>query len=865
MDEHDSSGSLRRLVLPQPVTWTRLQRSRAELEHTRHQLDQAHRTSSKLENITDEPTWDAYIPLGPLAFFKGQLAHTNDITLHLPTPTPFEQQHRLQRQHSTENDIDASLEHKQALEDWRSGEAWSVLKSAKQARESVARTTTELEQRIIELENLIVEQEREHKTTQKEAGNEDWTFNDNGEVINEEGLPMFDIREELPPESLDPATLDAEPVVKQTTEKPKMRYLIKKGGKQVVKPLNMPSTPSATPLAAPKPAAERPTRLSETSNAPALNTKAILDELEQEEALEAAQVQVETSSEVAESTPKPESSATETKHAAPASTATPSTSTKAPFLPGFAAGFLSKKTRLSSDQPSEQGDAVVHEPRHHVATPTKSIYRPTPPASTVASRSASPKPDRQVTFDLPSSTDVPERESKPKRTPIILGPPPSSSIQGDQPVASTSASASASAESTQVAKDESKKKEPFVRPIKESVVERPLRAPTAPKPSKTIKSLFQSDRVDAESSRSRDSVDSPPIETSSSSLASSPVKTHDDVDKTSRVAAEPPTPVHTISLSSKMAQGPSEPGHASLNDLDDDYDLVEDDDDDSTQGQNPSLTEDHDSDSSDDGAPLYDDDDDDDEEEQFDMDFAMHQREVALAFHERRSRLVAGAGTGALGGELDPEAYNAWNQPDVPVDASVQGPGPASGRSSRFRTGRLESTRMIIPTLLENNIRSSNQEDGQGLGGQGDVGSEEEDDDGLTEQERQNVRENLEAIKRYAGEGPLPSDEILKSNIEAARFKAETGGRQRSGEGGGRAPPAVKQVSKKITEVHSEVDQDENTTASEGPGPSVVSGVVERSVGDRPSTSSASAGTTSSKPKKMSRFKARQLGLEPSP
>jgi hypothetical protein len=46
---------------------------------------------------------------------------------------------------------------------------------------------------------------------------------------------MFDIREELPPESVPEAIEESEKEEKPEEVKPKMRYLIKKGGKQVVR------------------------------------------------------------------------------------------------------------------------------------------------------------------------------------------------------------------------------------------------------------------------------------------------------------------------------------------------------------------------------------------------------------------------------------------------------------------------------------------------------------------------------------------------------------------------------------------------------------------------------------------------------
>lgn len=56
------------------------------------------------------------------------------------------------------------------------------------------------------------------------------------------------------------------------------------------------------------------------------------------------------------------------------------------------------------------------------------------------------------------------------------------------------------------------------------------------------------------------------------------------------------------------------------------------------------------------------DDDDDDDIDEIDIDGALHAREVALEYHRLRSGLGAGAGTGPLGGDREPDAYHSWNQ-----------------------------------------------------------------------------------------------------------------------------------------------------------------------------------------------------------
>ncbi|KAK4058259.1 hypothetical protein OIO90_000416 [Microbotryomycetes sp. JL221] len=860
-------GHLTRLVLPQPVTWTRLQQTRHRLDQVKQQLEQASKLVTKFDSITDEPVWDAYIPVGPLAFFKGQLVHTNDITQHFPT-SQIEPEQQIKASES-ETVTDASGP------DWRSGQGWTILKSAKQAKQSVTQRTQELETLVKQLEIEIDEQEQQHKAEQRQTGaNEDWTFNDNGEVINEEGLPMFDIREELPPEHQPQPHQDPVGSIQQNNDKPQMRYLIKKGGKQVVRPLNAASTPRQQANAPQSPQKKEGLSSSSTfqETGTKLDTKSILDELEKEESLAnelalVADEQVDEEQREAETSARPQTQK-DSPRIDPSGAAT-----KNSFLPGFASGFLSKKTIRSSSKSTEKqasspqdndGESatscnttekaeVIHEPRHHVATPAKSIYRPTPPASAVASRSTSPKPERQVTF----APDVVDNQPKPKRAPIILGPPPSSSSASESEQQHPDAS-------TSTPSPQEQKKTPFVRPIKDTIVERPIKAPSLPKPSKSrLTNLF-----DVGASKHRGAT---PVDDTLADRLLAEDRKEEIRDKTSttthsaKAAPKVATPIHTISLTNKKSTSSSslEPGHASLEDLD-----VEDEESNATDQEepNPSLTEDNDSDST--NGPLYDDDDDDDSFEEFDMDQAMHEREVALAMHEQRTRLAAGAGTGALGGDLDPDAYLAWNQPNVPVDATVGGPGPASGRSSRFRTGRLEATQMIIPTLLANNIRSSDFQTNQDEDTVSE--GEEADDDGLSQQERDNIKKNLEAITNMQPHDVLPSELILKSNIEAAAERQRQVGHDKDGATTRKAPPTVVATQHRKDD-YSVTPSDNQSLAEEVNGqaeekqPSVVGGVVERgSTLPDQAASVAPSPPSNGKPNKMSRFKARQLGLEPS-
>jgi hypothetical protein len=69
--------------------------------------------------------------------------------------------------------------------------------------------------------------------------------------MNEEGLPMFDIHEELPPLPEQPKIHEIKPAPVEEAAQPKTRYLIKKGGKQTFGMSPDPSCLSRRLLAAP--------------------------------------------------------------------------------------------------------------------------------------------------------------------------------------------------------------------------------------------------------------------------------------------------------------------------------------------------------------------------------------------------------------------------------------------------------------------------------------------------------------------------------------------------------------------------------------------------------------------------------------
>ncbi|SCV74257.1 BQ2448_6689 [Microbotryum intermedium] len=752
----------------------------------RAHLQQYDKLLIKLETITDEPMWDAFIPFGPLAYFPGQLIQTNDITEH----PPF-----------------ASTSSAPTRES--SGPSEPVLRSAKQARASALVKKRALEQDIAALEADISAQQteiaRQHAARAAGASHQDnWSFNERGEVINDEGLPVFDIREELPPEEspTEAPSTSTKGKEKLVDKPPQMRYLIKKGGKQTIRPLNAaptkprPQDPNPTSSTRPPTSTANP-----TASTSRLDTKAILDALEVEERDETTAEPGSPAPHALDTQSSPTPEPTSTPHSASPQSTTPvpvaSKVKPKSFLSGkgFSSGFLNPKPRPKAKPapvlhnltelivPSANDtdpDAFSHEPLHHSREPSKSIYRPTPPPSAPGTpivvgtpRSGSPilsSASKKVAFDLPQGQQQPERENKTRKAAIVLPPPPGSQ-QG------------AALETTK-APEKPAAKDKFERPIKDKVVERGVKPPSLPNLAGN-RGLRRDRAQNPEVENPTDErpgyvktmakppqvVDFPqrPIATSSATRSTSSASTNGPI----------PTPIHTVSFGSRKAT--DEPGTTSISEIfdnaDEDGDQIEDEDEDEDDlPSQPSLASDHDSDSSSSG--FYGSDDDDDDDFDIDIDAALHQREIALAYHERRQGLRAGAGTGPLGGDRDVASYDSWQQEVVPVEATMQGRQAGGGGvgGSRFRNGRLEATRMIIPDLLAKSIRPDRIEE-----------DSEDDDDGMTAEERERVRIALEklakgeSLEMFAHEEQARKDKVLPK-VEAIKNVME------------RAPPRVKPV-----------------------------------------------------------------------
>lgn len=197
----------------------------------------------------------------------------------------------------------------------------------------------------------------------------------------------------------------------------------------------------------------------------------------------------------------------------------------------------------------------------------------------------------------------------------------------------------------------------------------------------------------------------------------------------------------------------------------------------------------------------------------------------------------------------------------VPANATAgKSSSHGEGHSSRFRTGRLESARMIIPSLLAANIRqSSGSASHSGDAGTMD-GSDDDDDDGFDAAEREEIRKRLEGLgndqesllKPYEGSEAAARAAVQRQKEKKEKEKQQLAETRDAFIGAAAAAAAAGVVKERAPPVVKSV-------ATPKPTP-LATKVAERS----PSDSSAVA-TSPSEPKpqkKMSRFKARQLGLE---
>ncbi|KAI0064446.1 hypothetical protein BV25DRAFT_237405 [Artomyces pyxidatus] len=195
-----------------------------------------------------------------------------------------------------------------------------------------------------------------------------------------------------------------------------------------------------------------------------------------------------------------------------------------------------------------------------------------------------------------------------------------------------------------------------------------------------------------------------------------------------------------------------------------------------------------------DQAPSEDDEDDIPEdpvlEDEYDFDTASHQREIALAYYEKRDAIGKDTAR-AMSAHSHEIVQDEWDQPEVPLEATLAGPKPKPPQS-QFKASRLAqaynttvpsatpSTSLgasILPgsaSTIKRAIRTGKIEDDQLVGGEdgeSNDGDDEDDDvrafmDALRRGDVTNVgfEQNSEALvaaltKAYKGPEPSPPAE----------------------------------------------------------------------------------------------------------
>ncbi|KAI0780643.1 hypothetical protein BD413DRAFT_498876 [Trametes elegans] len=169
---------------------------------------------------------------------------------------------------------------------------------------------------------------------------------------------------------------------------------------------------------------------------------------------------------------------------------------------------------------------------------------------------------------------------------------------------------------------------------------------------------------------------------------------------------------------------------------------------------------------------------DDDEPVEWDIegyDFAQHQREIALAYYEKRAAM----GTEALAAMRNHEhGEDEWDQPEVPLEANLAS-APPKASASRFKASQSSGSSLpshslgssILPSsqssTLKSAVRLGKLEDGELAGGE-----EGESEDELDPQ----AREMLELLKQgeVVNVGPTLSTNGATASSSAAAISDPT-------------------------------------------------------------------------------------------
>ncbi|GAA5961414.1 hypothetical protein JCM8115_003440 [Rhodotorula mucilaginosa] len=640
----------------------------------------------------------------------------------------------------------------------------------------------------------------------------------------------------------------------------------------------------------------------------------------------------------------------------PTPTAVPASSSSV----SASASSLPKEDKSASPPPTTTKGKVPATAATAAAAPAPlkpALSRPVSPSRAAAGRgsgASTPVEKKRVAFDLPppsSSSSSTAASSAPKnRTPIILGmgeatPEFEETISSDEFKKASSLSSQGSAAVVEKEKgkgkgpvDDAEEKEgakpkpkpkpelPFQRPIRDTVVEKPLRKPVPPSPATgslssssaaaaTAGAPMREKRVsrfkrmkedaalgdverDNDGGAANSSAPSPPsvskrpqpewggppeVVPTASKPTDAPSRNVADSEGAAAKKPTVPAPVHTISFGAPKAEQPVPEGTVSYADIPDDSNDEEDD-------EEPY----HDDDDSDEDEFVYSDEDEDDiDDAELDVDAALHAREVALAYHQQRLNLGGGRGTGALGGyhEVGQSPFGNVGRDHaaiVPADATLQSLDPEIatnafgsyshagsaqlGKGSRFRnaTRHLESAQLIIPSLLAADPTFTTSKEALGPASTGPIDHQvgEDDDDGLDETERERLRKTLEAI----AEGrPLPEDQqqyerqreiFLREELAQEKEERERERRVRERTAGKRPPELVQRIpppvaAPKAPATAPSVAPVSNSVVEKAPSTLLASDKARSDAATAPDA----AVTEAEPPKRMSRFRQKQLGL----
>lgn len=171
-------------------------------------------------------------------------------------------------------------------------------------------------------------------------------------------------------------------------------------------------------------------------------------------------------------------------------------------------------------------------------------------------------------------------------------------------------------------------------------------------------------------------------------------------------------------------------------------------------------------------------------QDETDIDAAQHQREIALAYYDKRDKFAAQAAA-AFSSHSHVEE-DPWDRPEVPLEASLTGDRPKPA-ISKFKADRIVSSSTSLDGLVVPVSQSALMRDavkmGKLAGDQLIGGSEDSDDDlkeilGLIEQgEVENVGPSLSnGQSSQKAEQDFSSLSAPKARNKASRFKINRGG-----------------------------------------------------------------------------------------